>query len=116
YRYFLERAMSYANVFDGDTRFFRGKMDNGNWVTPFNPLVAGRDYTEANAWQYRFAVPHDVNGLVSLMGGMEQFTEALDGLFSETGEVLTDIPDITGLIGQYAHGNEPSHHKAFLYN
>jgi predicted alpha-1,2-mannosidase len=113
---YTRRARSYVNVFDGSTGFFRGKRSDGNWVTPFDPFVAGRDYTEANAWQYRFFVPHDVEGLISLLGSNEIFTNALDKLFDETREVITGIPDITGLIGQYAHGNEPSHHMAYLYS
>lgn len=113
---YLQRARSYVNVFDGSTGFFRGKRNDGNWVTPFDPFVAGRDYTEANAWQYRFFVPHDVEGLISLLGDKEIFTAALDKLFDEASEVITGIPDITGLIGQYAHGNEPSHHMAYLYS
>lgn len=112
---YMRRAKSYVNVFDGSTGFFRGKREDGNWENPFNPFEAGRAYTEANAWQYRFAVPHDVNGLIQQMGGNELFSKALNDLFSESGDVLTDIPDITGLIGQYAHGNEPSHHMAYLY-
>ncbi|MFV0267288.1 MAG: GH92 family glycosyl hydrolase, partial [Draconibacterium sp.] len=116
YREYTRRAQSYMNVFDGNTGFFRGKREDGNWENPFDPFEAGRAYTEANAWQYRFAVPHDINGLVQLLGGNELFSKALDDLFSESGEVLTDIPDITGLIGQYAHGNEPSHHMAYLYS
>ena len=116
YRQYSERAMNYFRVFDGSTGFFRGKRNDGNWVTPFNPLAVSRDYTEANAWQYRFFAPHDVNGLIQMLGGKEGFTSALDKLFTESSEMISDIPDITGLIGQYAHGNEPSHHVAYLYN
>jgi predicted alpha-1,2-mannosidase len=116
YETYSERAQSWIRVFDGDTQFFRGKRSDGNWVTPFNSFEASRHYTEANAWQYRFFVPHDVNGLVNMFGSEEQFLTALDDLFTVDSDIITDIPDITGLIGQYAHGNEPSHHKAFLYS
>lgn len=113
---YKKRAMSWMNVFDGNTKFFRGKRSDGNWITPFNPFEVSRDYTEANAWQYRFFVPHDVNGLVSMFGSKEEFIAAFDGLYDETTKVISDIPDVTGLIGQYAHGNEPSHHMAYVYS
>ena len=116
YEEYKLRAQSWMNVFDGQTKFFRGKKSDGNWVNPFNPFYVSRDYTEANAWQYRFFVPHDVNGLVNMFGGREQFIEAFDGLFDTTTRVVSDIPDVTGLIGQYAHGNEPSHHMAYVYS
>ncbi len=116
HHYYAGRAESWLNVFDGQTRFFRGKRVDGNWDPQFEPLEASKHYTEANAWQYRFFVPHDNLGLMNQFGSREAFIDALDALFSETSEVLTDIPDITGLIGQYAHGNEPSHHKAYIYN
>lgn len=114
-RYF-ERAASYINVFDGSTGFFRGKNSDSSWESPFNPVAVGRAYTEATAWQYRFHVPHDVNGLVSLMGSERRFEQALDSLFTIEDKIDGDLVDITGLIGQYAHGNEPSHHVAYLYN
>ena len=113
---FARRARNYINVFDGSCRFFRGKRSDGNWETPFNPYEAGRSYTEASAWQYRFFVPHDVNGMIQLFGGEEQFLQDLDSLFSTTSVVETSLSDITGLIGQYAQGNEPSHHMAYLYS
>ncbi|MDO9254035.1 MAG: GH92 family glycosyl hydrolase [Bacteroidales bacterium] len=116
FRLYSERALNYIKVFDGSTGFFRGKRNDGNWVTPFNPMAVSRDYTEATAWQYRFYVPHDVNGMIQMLGGRENFASALDKLFIESSEMISDIPDITGLIGQYAHGNEPSHHVAYLYN
>lgn len=116
YNLYTERASSYINVFDGHTKFFRGKRMDGNWDNPFNPYEAGRAYTEATAWQYRFFVPHDVNGLIQLFGGKEEFTAQLDSLFSVESKVGGHMSDITGLIGQYAHGNEPSHHMAYLYN
>ncbi len=116
HKQYIRRAYNYLNAFDGNTGFFRGKRSDGNWVSPFSPVVVSRDYTEATAWQYRFYVPHDIHGFTQLLGGDEQFNSALDQLFSENTKFITEIPDITGLIGQYAHGNEPSHHVAFLYN
>lgn len=114
--YYYRRAQSWKNVFDGNTRFFRGKRSDGNWVTPFEPFRVSRDYTEANAWQYRFFVPHDVQGLVHSFGGRDQFISDFEGLFDETTTVISEIPDVTGLIGQYAHGNEPSHHMAYVFS
>ena len=116
YDTYIERSQNYVNVFDGATKFFRGKRIDGNWETNFNPFEVSRDYTEATAWQYRFFVPHDVNGMSQLFGGREAFIASLDSLFTVTSEVDGDLVDITGLIGQYAHGNEPSHHMAYLYN
>ena len=113
---YVERALSYINVFDGYTKFFRGKRMDGNWESPFNPYAPGRAYTEATAWQYRFFAPHDVNGLVQLFGGREAFITELDSLFTAESKVDGDMVDITGLIGQYGQGNEPSHHMAYLYN
>lgn len=116
YETFIQRSQNFIHVFDGSTRFFRGKRQDGNWETPFDPFAIGRSYTEATAWQYRFFTPHDVNGLVQLFGGQEAFINNLDSLFTVTSEVVGDLADVTGLIGQYAHGNEPSHHMAYLYN
>ena len=116
YDTYIRRSQQFLNVFDGATRFFRPKRMDGNWETPFNPNEVGRAYTEATAWQYRFFVPHDVNGMVQLFGGKEAFTSALDDIFHTDAQVDGDLVDITGLIGQYAHGNEPSHHIAYLYN
>lgn len=116
YKKYIQRASNYSNVFDGNTKFFRGKRMDGNWDTPFNPFEPGRAYTEATAWQYRFFVPHDVNGMAQQFGGVEQFTEQLNSLFLVDSKLDGELVDITGLIGQYAHGNEPSHHMAYLYN
>jgi len=116
YETYRQRALSYINVFDGYTRFFRGKSMDGNWDTPFNPSEPGRAYTEATAWQYRFFVPHDVYGMIQLFGGKDDFTARLDSLFTLESAMEGEMVDITGLIGQYAHGNEPSHHMAYLYN
>ncbi|MDR1090789.1 MAG: GH92 family glycosyl hydrolase [Prevotella sp.] len=116
YNEYIKRAQNYINVFDGDTGFFRGKQLDGNWESDFNEFAPGGAYTEATAWQYRFFVPHDVNGLIQLFGGTEAFTKELDRLFSTESDIDGKMADITGLIGQYAHGNEPSHHMAYLYN
>ena len=116
YQKYIERSQNYINVFDGSTKFFRPKRMDGNWETPFNPVEVGRAYTEATAWQYRFFVPHDVNGMAQLFGGKEEFITALDSIFTVESAVHGDLVDITGLIGQYVHGNEPSHHIAYLYD
>ena len=115
-RTYYERAQSYIRVFDGNTRFFRGKRSDGNWDEPFNSFEVGRAYTEATAWQYRFFVPHDVMGMEQLFGGREAFAQAVDDIFTADSRVDGELSDITGLLGQYAHGNEPSHHIAYLYN
>ncbi|GHT53485.1 alpha-1 2-mannosidase [Bacteroidia bacterium] len=115
YQEYSQRALSYINVFDGDTKFFRGKKENGSWDV-FNQFIPEQAYTEANAWQYRFSVPHDMNGLMQLFGAKEAFVEQLDSLFIIESRIPEELKDITGLIGQYAHGNEPSHHIAYLYN
>ncbi|MCF8295678.1 MAG: GH92 family glycosyl hydrolase [Bacteroidales bacterium] len=115
-RYYMNRAASYRNVFDKQSGFMRGKK-NGAWVEPFDPYEVSGDFTEANAWQYTFFVPQDVEGLMSLMGNEEGFIKSLDGLFKANPDITGRTqPDISGLIGQYAHGNEPSHHMAYLYN
>lgn len=116
YYTYIERARNYVNIFDGYSKFFRGKRMDGNWESNFNSFEPGRDYTEATAWQYRFFVPHDVNGMVQLFGGTEYFSSALDDLFNVKSDIDGEMQDITGLIGQYAHGNEPSHHMPYLYS
>ncbi|MBV6644645.1 MAG: GH92 family glycosyl hydrolase [Cyclobacteriaceae bacterium] len=121
YQYFMDRSRAYQNVFDRTTNFMRGRKADGSWVTPFDPTYSshsGYDFVEANAWQYTWFVPHDVQGLVDLMGGKTDFTAKLDSLFSVSSAIEgEDVSiDITGLIGQYAHGNEPSHHVGYLYN
>ncbi|MBT3801765.1 MAG: glycoside hydrolase family 92 protein, partial [Bacteroidetes bacterium] len=115
FNYFIKRAQSYKNIFDKSTGFMRAKW-NGSWFSPFDPKEVNIHYTEANCWQYSFYVPQDVSGLINLMGGKEKFIEKLDQLFTESSETTgRQQSDITGLIGQYAHGNEPSHHMAYLY-
>ncbi|GAB5539098.1 MAG: hypothetical protein Salg2KO_12010 [Salibacteraceae bacterium] len=113
---FLSRASNYRNVFDPKTGFMRPKT-NGAWVSGFDPREVNHHFTEANSWQYSMFVPHDITGLIELHGGKKNFEDKLDGLFSAD-ETTTgrNQADITGLIGQYAHGNEPSHHMAYLYN
>lgn len=110
------RSGNFENLFDTETRFFRPKL-NGGFVKPFAPQEVTFHFTEGNSWQYSFFVPHDVSRLIQLMGGTSKFIEKLDELFTtETRLSGREQPDITGLMGQYAHGNEPSHHIAYLYN
>ena len=120
YKYFFNRSRSYKHYFDPQTGFMRGKSSKGTFHEPFDPVATtGRhhDYTEGNAWQYTWLVPHDVDGLVKLFGGKERFVEKLDSLFTISSNLGENAPpDVTGLIGQYAHGNEPSHHVLYLYN
>ena len=113
---FTKRSQYYKNIFDPETGFMRGKL-NSTWTTPFDPREVNFNFTEANSWQYSFFAPHDITGLIEIMGGEETFSEKLDLLFTESSETTgRQQSDITGLIGQYAHGNEPSHHMAYLYN
>ena len=118
YDTYMKRAMNYKNYFDPATKFMRGKKSDGNWEMPFNPRLAGRSYVEGNAWQWNWYVPHDVDGYIELMGGKSTFSQKLDSLFSIPSYIEGErrITDATGLIGQYAHGNEPSHHITHLYN
>ena len=113
---FYKRCANYRNLFDGTTQFFRGRKASGAWRSPFvaNALV-GDEYTEADAWQYAFGVQHDVPGLIALYGGDGLFIRKLDALFSADSKIQTDIPDISGLIGQYSQGDEQCHHVAYLY-
>ncbi len=120
YEYFMERSKAYVNVFDPATGFMRGKTSEGQWQPGFDPTFASygkSDFIEGNSWQYSWFVPHDIPGLIDLAGGKKAFTQKLDELFEEADHVTEGAPvDITGLVGQYAHGNEPSHHVAYLYN
>lgn len=121
--YFKKRAGFYKNLFDTSTGLMRGKDSKGNWRQPFAPFdlshatSSGGDYTEGNAWQYTWHVQHDVPGLINLLGGNDNFTTKLDSLFSFSEEAKGKglVVDVTGLIGQYAHGNEPSHHVTYLF-
>lgn len=121
YNYFSKRADAYKLMFDKTTGFMRGKDKKGNWVKNFDPLFVehrNTDYTEANAWQYTFHVLQDIKGLINEFGGEENFVKKLDELFTISSEMTGHemSPDISGLIGQYAHGNEPCHHVAYLYS
>jgi predicted alpha-1,2-mannosidase len=115
YQEFLESSQAYKNLFDPETGFFRAR-NRGAWVTPFDPFEVNFHFTEANAWQYSNYVPHDIQGWIDLHGGEAEAEAFLDRLFNaESATTGRDQADITGLIGQYAHGNEPSHHMAYLY-
>lgn len=121
YKYFSARSQYYRDLFDPVSGFMRGKNSDGKWISPFNPKnprIGNHDYTEGNAWQYTWSVQHDVQGLIELMGGNFNFIAKLDSLFEIDSKLEGENiqPDISGLIGQYAHGNEPSHHIAYLYN
>jgi predicted alpha-1,2-mannosidase len=116
FKYFIQRAQYYKNHFEPKTGFMRAKKD-ATWMEPFDPKEVNFNFTEANSWQYSFYVPQDITGFTNLLGGNEALDQKLDELFSETTETTgRGQSDITGLIGQYAHGNEPSHHMAYLYN
>jgi len=116
YLQFNKRAQYYKNIFNNQNGFMQAKM-NGAWYEPFDPKEVNFNYTEANSWQYSFYVPHDILTLIEMHGGNEKFAAKLDEMFNEQSETSgTHQVDITGLIGQYAHGNEPSHHIAYLYN
>jgi predicted alpha-1,2-mannosidase len=116
-----ERSQNYRNLFDDKTQFIRAKLSDGSWTPNFNPKATGhiphhRDYTEANAWQTTFFIQHDVKGYMQMFGGREAFARKLDALFTaEPGVSNEVVPDMTGYIGQYVHGNEPSHHITYLY-
>ncbi|HEY4977700.1 MAG TPA: glycoside hydrolase family 92 protein, partial [Candidatus Acidoferrum sp.] len=117
----LQRSKNYRHMFDQKTNFVRARLENGDWAEPFDPRGMGhskkwRDFTEANSWETTFAVQHDVKGFMELFGGRKAFIAKLDELFSTSSELPPDAPpDIAGLVGQYAHGNEPCHHIAYLY-
>ena len=120
YAYFNERSHSYRNYFDPETLFIRGRNSDGTFVEPFNPYSSNHRadvYCEGNAWQYTWLVPQDFDGLVTLYGSKEKLAERLDSLFAAKNEIegAEASPDISGLIGQYAHGNEPSHHIIYFY-
>jgi predicted alpha-1,2-mannosidase len=117
----VERSRYYRNYFNSANTFFQPRLEDGSWAVPFGPKEMGhskkwRDYTESNSWQTTFGIQHDIAGLISLFGGRAQFIEKLDGLFNQSSDLPADAPpDITGMVGQYAHGNEPSHHIAYMY-
>lgn len=119
FSYYSKRGNYYRNYFNKETKFVRGRTGENEWRTPFSPFVSRHmkdDFAEGNAWQYTWLVPQDVKGLISLLGGDKKFITKLDSLFIVKGDMGKDASaDITGLIGQYAHGNEPSHHIIYLY-
>lgn len=116
YRTYIDRAQYYKNLYDYDSGFMRAKL-NGQWQTPFNPAEVNFHFTEANSWQYSFFAPQDITGMTAMLGGADHLAARLDSLFTVSSETAgRHQADITGLIGQYAHGNEPSHHMAYLYN
>lgn len=116
YEIFMKRSQNWKNLFDFDKKFIRSKK-NGGWHEPFDAKEINNNFTEGNAWHYTFFAPQDVYGMINFYGGEEAFEKKLDQLFSEESKTTgREQADVTGLIGQYAHGNEPSHHVAYLYN
>ena len=116
YAYFMQRSQNWKNIFDWETGFMRPKK-NGGWDKPFDPREVNNNFTEGNSWHYSFFVPQDIEGLIQAHGGKDKFEAKLDALFNaESKTTGREQVDVTGLIGQYAHGNEPSHHMAYLYN
>lgn len=116
YQYFMKRSQNWKNIFDWETGFMRPKK-NGGWDKPFDPREVNNNFTEGNSWQYSFFVPQDIEGMIQAYGGPAKFEAKLDEMFnSESKTTGREQVDVTGLIGQYAHGNEPSHHMAYLYN
>lgn len=121
YDKYMELSRNYRNYFDPETKLMRGRLSDGSWITPFDPASVQRpsNYVEGNAWQWAWFVPQDVEGLMELVGGQKSFEAHLDMLFTTSSELTGDpnaAADVTGMIGQYAHGNEPSHHIPYLYN
>ena len=117
YHYFMNRSTNYRNIYDASVGFMRGRDDNHQWVSNFDPTAVGYNYTEGNSFQYSLFVPHDMEGLIGLLGGKDSLNNWLDRLFTTSMvHELGDDSDVSGLIGQYAHGNEPSHNMAYLYN
>ena len=116
YNYFTKRAANYKLYFDPADQFFKGKTSDGGWTPGFDPLASkNTPYAEGNAWQYLWLVPQDIPGLIDLLGGEQQFNKRLDQFFQLKSKEADALVDLTGLIGQYAHGNEPSHHISYLY-
>jgi predicted alpha-1,2-mannosidase len=116
YDYFMKRSQNWKNVFDWNTGFMHPKK-NGGWDKPFDPREVNNNFTEGNSWQYSFFVPQDIDGMIEAYGGNDKFEAKLDEMFNSESKITgREQVDVTGLIGQYAHGNEPSHHIAYLYN
>ena len=122
---FARQMYNYKNVFDPQVNFMRGRLDNGQWREPFDPVEWGGPFTEANAWQYTWSVMHDVNGLINLIGGVDKFNAKLDTFFSmdqrvNYGSYKQEIHEMREMLlskmGQYAHGNQPTQHVPYLYN
>ena len=118
--FFKARSLSYKNYFDKETLLARGRFADGSWRSPFNPFASehrDNDYCEGNAWQYTWLAPHDFEGLVGFYGSKEKLIDRLDSLFNASSKIEGEnvSPDISGLIGQYVHGNEPSHHIIYFY-
>jgi len=113
---FFKLSQSYRNVFNPETGFMQGKSKDGQWRTPFRPDRETDDYVETDAWQASFSVPHDIQGLIQLYGGDEAFIAKLDGLFTAPSIVVDARPDVTGMVGQDAQGNEPSNHHPYLFS
>jgi len=122
YKLLIERSKNYRNLFDSSTTFIRPKLENGDWSSPFDPTEMGyskkwKDYTESDPWQTTFSIQHDPAGYIKLFGSRQAFIAKLDELFTTSSHLPPDAPpDIAGMVGQYAHGNEPCHHMAYLYN
>jgi len=121
YDEYMKLSKAYRAYFDPETKLMRGRLSDGSWITPFDPSSVQRpsNYVEGNAWQWAWFVPQDVEGLMELVGGQKEFEAHLDTLFTTSSELTGDpdaAADVTGMIGQYAHGNEPSHHIPYLYN
>jgi len=118
YNLFMKRGQNYRNVYHYDSNFMRGRWDNGKWATPFNPKFPwyGYMYREANGWQSTFFVPHDVQGLIGIMGGKERFVSKLDSLFIVPWDPNHIARNVCCFIGQYTHGNQPDHQAPYMYN
>lgn len=117
FKYFIKRAGFYKNQFDQESKFMRGRFSDGSWIKPFNPDYYTKEYMESNAWHYFTFVPQDIKGLINLYGSNETFVKYIDSLFTHSPSEEDELPIFsTGMIGQYVHGNEPSHHSGYLYN
>jgi predicted alpha-1,2-mannosidase len=120
YAYFAKRAGYYKNYYNAQSGFMRGRLSENQWRTPYSPFISIHehgDFSEGNGWEYTFMIPHDVEGMITMLGGKDRFNTKLDSLFIAEGDMgASKSPDVSGLIGQYAHGNEPGHSMAYLYD